>query len=67
VSAQDRSPLGGVDLHQPHLLAAASAQHGPAAGGTQVLHPVRAIAEHGHQIPLSLVLGHHDRERDQPP
>jgi hypothetical protein len=55
-------------LHR-HLLQAdmkspTPAQNRPPTGGSHVAYPVRPLAEHGYQVLLSLVIGHHHREGD---
>jgi hypothetical protein len=40
------------------------AQHGPSTGGANVEQPVRILAEHRDQIPLTLVIRHDERKRE---
>jgi hypothetical protein len=42
------------------------AQHGPSTGGADVEQPVRILAEHRDQIPLTLVIRHDERKREHP-
>ena len=64
VSAQDRRPSFRIDVLEAHGLAAAMAQHRPATGRPHVAHPVRALAEHRHQVALAFVPGDDYRKRD---
>jgi hypothetical protein len=65
ISPQDRSALVGQVLHQSDVFALTVPQHRTAVG-TQVSHPVALLAEHGHQVALTLVVGDHHRERNRP-
>src|ERR1700694_4863581 len=48
ISAQDRGAITGEVLHQGHVLAPAVQQNSMIVGA-QVAHPVRLVAQHGHQ------------------
>jgi hypothetical protein len=65
VPAQDRCPQLGFDLLELHELAAGAVQHRPPLGGADVADPVRVVTEHGHDVSLTLMLGHDHGKRDQ--
>lgn len=46
----------GVDLFEADGLAPVMTQDSPATGDADVVHPVRVLAEHRHQVELALVL-----------
>lgn len=48
VAAQDRPAGPGIDLCQTYGVAAAMPQHHPSLCGTDITHPVRVPAQHGH-------------------
>src|ERR1700739_1824839 len=65
VTAQDRGTLIGEVFHRGNVFTPSASQH-RAAVGAQVTHPVRPLAEHGHQIALALIVHDNYRERNQP-
>src|SRR6266545_7381177 len=65
VTPQDRGAGVRINFLEAHDLAAAMAQHHSSPGRTDVTDPVRVLAEHRHEIALTLVVGHDHRERNQ--
>jgi hypothetical protein len=65
VAPQDRGSKGDVDLIEADRSAVASLQHGGTLRGADVADPSGALAQHGDEVPLTLEVGDHDRERDR--
>ena len=63
VRLQDRRAQGHRYVFEADGLPPAVNQHGMAAGGAHVSHPVHTLAEHRHQVPLAIDDGHDHRER----
>ena len=66
VPPQDRRPGGRVDLVEQHRLGDTVAQDRVPARGPHVVHPARALAEHRHEVALTLVARYHHRQGDDP-
>jgi hypothetical protein len=66
ISAQDRGAMTGEVLHHGHVLALALQQNSMIVGA-QVAHPVRLVAQHGHQVAVTLVGDDNYGKRDLPP
>ena len=63
VALQDRSSGLGIDLFEPHGLATSMPEHDASSTRTHVAHPVRVLTEHRPEIPVALIVGHHDVPR----
>src|SRR5271163_1244570 len=66
ISTQDRGAITGEFLHQGHVPAPALQQNSMIVGA-QVAHPVRLVAQHGHQVAVSLIDDDNDGKRDLAP
>jgi hypothetical protein len=62
IALQDGSAGRRLDWLEPYVLAAAVPEHDLSSGGLDVANPVRVRAEHGNEVSLTLVIGHHDWE-----
>ena len=61
VRLQDRGTLVDGHLVEVDRLTTATVQHGSATGSPHVADPLPIIAEHRHQVPLSIDDGNHHR------
>ena len=66
VALQDRGTHARIDLFKHDVLASAVPQRGLASSRTDIAGPVRLLAKHRHEVPLSVVLRDHHRERKAP-
>jgi hypothetical protein len=64
VTAQDRRSSSRIDILEAHSFSAAMTQDGATIGRSHVEDPVRVLAEHRHEIALTIVLGYDHRKRD---
>lgn len=65
VGAEDGRTVAGVHLVEADNLMPSVPRHCAAVRRTDVAHPVGALAEHRHQVALTLVVRDDDRKRDE--